>query len=85
MAVIYGGTAPILQLYPEDAAAAGDSSLAVHAASVTEQIADAFRGERRRKARHLHDLLAVVLVLSGLVALWLLRKATYSSIAAGAG
>ena len=77
VAVIYGGKAPILQLYPADVTAAGDSSLAVHAASVTEKITDAFRSERRRKAVTSTIFSLVVLVLSGLVALWLLRKATY--------
>jgi small-conductance mechanosensitive channel len=77
VAVIYGGKAPILQLYQADVAAAGDSSLAVHAASVTEKITDAFLSERRRKAVTSTIFSLVVLVLSGLVALWLLRKATY--------
>jgi hypothetical protein len=77
VAVIYGDKVPVLQLYPADAVAAGDSSLAVHAASVTEKIDDAFRSERRRKAITSTIFSLAVLVLSGLVALWLLRKATY--------
>jgi small-conductance mechanosensitive channel len=77
VAVVYGGSAPILQLYPDDATAAGDSSLHVHAASVTDRIADAFRGERRRKATISTALSLSLLVLSGLLVLWLVRKATY--------
>jgi small-conductance mechanosensitive channel len=76
VAVIYGGSAPILQLYPDDAAAAGDSSLWLHAASVTEKIVDAFRGERRRRALTSILLSVALLLLSGLVAMWLVRKAT---------
>ena len=77
VAVVYGGAAPILQLYPEDAVAAGDSSLAVHAASVTEQIADAFRSERRRKVITSTIFSISVLIISGLIAWWMIRKATY--------
>ena len=77
VAVVYGGAAPILQLYPEDAVAAGDSSLRVHAASVIEKIADAFRGENRRQAIISTVLSLSLLVISGLFALWLLRKAVY--------
>jgi small-conductance mechanosensitive channel len=76
VAVVYGDAAPILQLYPEDAAAVGDSSLAVHAASVTDKIADAFRSERRRKAITSTIFSLSLLVFSGLIALFLLRKAT---------
>jgi hypothetical protein len=77
VAVVYGGAAPILQLYPEDAVAAGDSSLRVHAALVTERIADVFRGERRRKAIISTLLSLSLLVVSGLLTLWLVRKSTY--------
>jgi small-conductance mechanosensitive channel len=77
VAVVYGGGAPILQLYPEDAAVSGDPSLSVHAASVTERIADAFRSERRRKAVTSIILSISLLAISGLVALWLVRKGTY--------
>jgi small-conductance mechanosensitive channel len=77
VAVVYGGAAPILQLYPEDAVAAGDSSLRIHAASVTAKIADAFRWEGRRQVITSTLLSISLLLVSGLIALWLVRKATY--------
>jgi small-conductance mechanosensitive channel len=75
VAVIFGGATPILQLYREDAAAAGDATLSVHAASVTEKIAEAVRGERRRKAIASLVFSLSLLVFSGLIALLLVRKA----------
>jgi hypothetical protein len=76
VAVVFGGGTPILQLYGEDAAAAGDSTLSVHAASVTEKIAEAVRAERRRKAIASLVFSLSLLVFSGLIALLLVRKAT---------
>jgi small-conductance mechanosensitive channel len=75
VAVVYGGATPILQLYTDDAAAAGDSTLSVHAASVTSKIAEAVRGERRRKAISSLVFSLSLLVFSGLIALLLVRKA----------
>jgi small-conductance mechanosensitive channel len=76
VAVVYGDATPILQLYPDDAAAAGDSTLSVHAASATEKIAEAMRKERRRKAIASMVFALSLLVFSGLIALLLVRKAT---------
>ncbi|MET0591271.1 MAG: mechanosensitive ion channel domain-containing protein [Polyangiaceae bacterium] len=48
--VVFGGTTPIVQLGADDATAAGDESLAVHAAGVAAKIRDVLQSERQRKA-----------------------------------
>jgi small-conductance mechanosensitive channel len=74
VAVIYAGKAPVIQLYPEDVRAAGDSSLDVHAAAVTAGIKDAMREEQKRSAIARRVLSFALVVLSGLIALWIVRK-----------
>jgi small-conductance mechanosensitive channel len=74
VAVVFGGTVPILQLRPADAAAAGDATLSIHAASVAARIDEALRSERQRKAI-VDTVFAVSLfVFSALIAVLLLRK-----------
>jgi len=50
VAILYVGDAPVIQVGPEDAAADGDASVAVHAAVVAARVTDAVRAERRRNA-----------------------------------
>src|SRR5690606_11381311 len=46
VAVVFAGSRPILQLSPEDAEAAGDASLDVHAAAFAARLRDAVGSER---------------------------------------
>ena len=74
VAIILVGQTPVIQLVAEDATAAGDTSLDVHAASVAASIRDAIDNERRR-ADIAHSVLSVsLLVFLGLVAFYLLQK-----------
>lgn len=74
IAVIYVGGVPIVQLTAADAEAAGDSSLAVHAASVSAKVRDALRIERKRSDLAKTVFSFSLLVFSGLIAFLLLRK-----------
>jgi small-conductance mechanosensitive channel len=74
VAVVYAGKAPVIQLYPEDAQAAGDSSLDVHAAAVSASIRDAMREEQKRSAIARRVLSFALVILFGLVAFYLVRK-----------
>ncbi len=74
IAVIYVGGVPIVQLTAADAEAAGDSSLSVHAASVSAKIRDSLRIERKRADLAKTVFSFSLLVFSGLIALLLLRK-----------
>jgi hypothetical protein len=74
LAIVFGGSTPIVQLRPEDAEAAGDASLAIHAASVTSRVRDALRNERQRKSLAESVFSFSLLVFSGLIAVLLLRK-----------
>jgi small-conductance mechanosensitive channel len=72
--VVFGGKTPIIQLSSEDAVAAGDASLSVHAASVTAKVREALRTERQRKAIAESVFSFSLLVFSGLIAVLLLGK-----------
>ena len=72
--VVFAGTIPIIQLSAEDAAAAGDASLSVHAAAVIAKSRDALRAERQRSAIANRVFSFSLVVFSGLVAFLLLRK-----------
>jgi hypothetical protein len=74
-AVIFIGKTPIVQLNDADAAAAGgDVSLHVYAASVASKIDDAVRAERTRAAIAEHVFSFSLLVFSGLLAFLLFRR-----------
>jgi hypothetical protein len=74
-AVIFIGKTPIVQLNDDDAAAAGgDASLHVYAASVAAKIDDAVRSERTRSAIAEHVFSFSLLVFSGLLAFLLFRR-----------
>ena len=74
LVVVFGGKTPIVQLSAEDATAAGDASLAVHAASVTAKVPRALLAERQRKAIAESVFSFSLLVFSGLIAVLLLGK-----------
>ena len=74
LAVIFAGSTPVIQLSAEDAAAAGDASLSLHAAAVAGKTRDALRAERQRSAVARSVFSFSLLVFSGLVAFLLLRK-----------
>jgi small-conductance mechanosensitive channel len=74
VAVVYAGNAPVIQLYPEDARAAGDSSLDVHAAGVTAGIRDAMREEQKRSAIARRVFSFSLVIFFGLVAFYIVRK-----------
>ena len=74
LAVVFAGSTPVIQLSAEDAAAAGDASLSLHAAAVAGKTRDALRAERQRSAVARSVFSFSLLVFSGLVAFLLLRK-----------
>jgi hypothetical protein len=71
-AVLYVGAAPLAQLTPEDAAAAGDASLNVHADACAAAIRDGLRIELRRRAIATIVFSISLIVLSGLLSFLLL-------------
>ncbi len=75
-AVVYVGSIPVIQLGPEDATAAGDSSLRVHADAAALRVREAIRAEQKRSAIATSVFSGSVAVLIALVALYLLRKTT---------
>jgi small-conductance mechanosensitive channel len=74
-AVIFVGRTPIVTLGDDDAAAAGgEVTLHVYAASVASKIDDALRAERKRSAIAEHVFSLSLLVFSGLLAFLLFRR-----------
>jgi small-conductance mechanosensitive channel len=74
VAVVLVGTSPLIQLWPEDAAAAGDASLDVHAGAVAGKVRDVLTRERSRSRVAQVVFSFSLVVFSGLVATLLLRK-----------
>jgi small-conductance mechanosensitive channel len=72
--VVFGGTTPIVQLGADDAMAAGDESLTVHAAEVAAKIRDALQSERQRKATANTVFAISALAFSALIAILLLGR-----------
>jgi len=74
LAVVYAGKIPIVQLFPEDAAAHGHPSLAFHADDVAVRFERLLEAELQRKAIA-HRVFSISLtVLMTLIALLLLRR-----------
>ncbi len=74
VAVVFAGQTPVIQLTLEDAKAAGDTSLKVHAAAVASRVKEGLGAERQRH-RAAQGVFAVsLLVFSGLVVFLLFRK-----------
>lgn len=73
-ATVRVGATPIVELDPEDAALAGDSSLKVHAEGVAARVRRALAEERRRAKVAGTVFAASLVVFFGLVTLYLVRK-----------
>jgi small-conductance mechanosensitive channel len=74
VAIIYVGESPLVHLGPEDAAAAGDTTVAVHAAGIAATVRDVLAKEHSRSRLATSVFSFSLLVFSGLIALLLLRK-----------
>jgi small-conductance mechanosensitive channel len=73
-ALLYAGPVLLLELFPEDAAAHGESSLLVHAERVVTSLETALRAERERKSWAERVFSVSLVVLLTLVALALLGR-----------
>ncbi|HUL59706.1 MAG TPA: hypothetical protein VLU43_10545 [Anaeromyxobacteraceae bacterium] len=73
-ALILVGSAPVIEIGPEDAAAAGAGAAEVHAAAVAARIDAALHAERARLAAQSAVFSFSLLVFAGLVAFLLLRR-----------
>ncbi len=74
-AVVFVGKTPVIALTDDDAAAAGgDATLHVYAATVASKIDDTLRAERRRIAISQRVFSLALLVFSGVLALLLFRR-----------
>lgn len=73
-ATLFAGNVPILQFGPEDAVAAGDASLRVHAANAVAIVNRALRAEERRQ--RLQDIVLNIslVVFVGLIVFLIVRK-----------
>ncbi|WP_437301912.1 mechanosensitive ion channel family protein [Sorangium sp. So ce388] len=74
VAVIYVGESPLIHLGPEDAAAAGATTVTVHAAAIAATVRDVLAKEQSRSRIATSVFSFSLLVFSGLIALLLLRK-----------
>lgn len=68
------GSAPIFSVGPDDAAAAGDPTVAVAAEKISASVRDVLRSEQRRAAIAATVFSFSLLVFSGLIAFLLLRQ-----------
>ncbi len=69
--VVYVGSRPIIELGPDDAAAAGEAALRVHAESIANKIADGLHAEQKRHSLLMMGLELLGASVAGLVALFL--------------
>jgi len=74
IALVLAGKSPIIQLTAEDALAAGDSSLDVHAASVVASVRSALERDHRKRALSRTVFSVSLLVFLGLIAFYLIQK-----------
>jgi small-conductance mechanosensitive channel len=74
VALILAGKTPLIQLTAEDAIAAGDSSLDVHAASVVASVRSAIERDHRKRALSQTVFSISLLVFLGLIAFYLIQK-----------
>ena len=74
-AVVFLGTKPVIELGNRDAAAAGSPSLKVHAAAVANQLREAIRAEQSKSATLMTILSLALVIFSGMVAIFLVRRA----------
>lgn len=71
---VYVGSTPIIQLGPEDSEAARDSSLEVHAAATADRVRQAVARERQRQRIASTVFSISLVVFTGLIAVYLMRK-----------
>lgn len=71
---IFAGDVPIVELYPEDAQAAGDESLDVYVGRIATRIRDALNAERKRSDIAQTVFSISLVVFFGLIALYVLRR-----------
>ena len=74
VSIIIVGQTPIIQLTQDDAQAAGDASLDVHAASVASSIRTAIERDHRKRALSQTVFSISLLVFLGLIAFYLMQK-----------
>lgn len=74
IAIVYVGSAPLVELTDEDARLAGDSSLEVHAARVAAAAHRALTSERQRSRLANNVFSASLVVFFALIAFYVLRK-----------
>ncbi len=74
VATVYVGERPIIQLGRDDALAAGDVSLSVHADSIASKIRDGLTFEEKRVSLLKTGLMLLGVLVSGIVAVFLLRR-----------
>ncbi|KYG03486.1 hypothetical protein BE21_51435, partial [Sorangium cellulosum] len=74
VAVIYVGASPLIHIGPEDAVAAGTTTVSVHAAAIAATVRDVLAKEHSRSRLATSVFSFSLLVFSGLIALLLLRK-----------
>jgi len=72
--IVYAGKTPIVELWAEDAAAAGAPELREHAERVAERVRDAIRSEQKRSAIATTVFSLSLVVLALLFGIYLLRK-----------
>jgi small-conductance mechanosensitive channel len=72
--VVYAGPAPIIQLFEDDARAARDSSLEVHASAVAASVRQAIAAERQRNRVAKNVFSVSLVVFFALIAFYLMRK-----------
>ena len=73
-AVVYAGKTPVLTLTEDDATAAGDATLKVHAAAAASHVDEALRTERKRSQIATTVFSFSLLVFSALIAFLLVRR-----------
>jgi hypothetical protein len=82
LAIVMIGNRPIVELTPEDADAAGDASLTVHAASIGENVRSILKSERTRRDVSNRVLSWSLIILSALLLFLGVRKARDFAVSA---
>lgn len=72
--VVYAGEVPIVELYPDDAKAAGYPTVETHAAFVATRVGEVLATEKRRSAIAGTVFSISLLVFFGLIAVYVIRK-----------
>ncbi len=82
LAIVLVGNRPIVELTPEDADAAGDASLSVHAAGVGENVRSALKAERTRRDVSKRVFAWSLVIFSALMLFLGMRKARDFAVSA---